>query len=220
MNQQAKLQNQLIPVMAVLQAQMHQQLITQMPTSLALRQQCTEVHRLADAYGLPVHYAFQMPTFPGYRLYRGNTYDWVVTNADEHPLVQHPDKFPVPQDVLVNLQKINQVMDFDAIYIADEVEKGVIVPGTPLTADQLKPPPSRHLLEEAQRLGNSSQTWWQVLTSPWLLMAGLATMATLAVPVVVGLDPIIFGLRTAGGDVRTGTPAAWFYLGHWAWNQE
>jgi hypothetical protein len=43
----------------------------------------------------------------------------------------------------------------------------------------------------------------------------------MALPLVLtGLDPILFGLKTATGDVSPGNVAAFHYLGHWAWNEE
>jgi len=220
MKTQTRFQTHFMPLIVTAQAQMHQPISIQQPTSLTLGQQCAEVERLAEIHQLPVHFAFQMVPFSGYRLYQGQQYDWVFMNVQEHPLLQEQGKLPVPRRIIKQINHIKRFVDFDAIYIAEEVEKGAISPRGPLTSDQLTPPSSRYLVETAARLGSASQILWQTLISPWVFLAGAVALAPFALPVMVGLDPILFGIRTATGDLRTGAPAACFYLGHWAWNQE
>lgn len=217
---QTRFQTQFMPLIVTAQAQMHQPISIQRPTRAILGQQCTEIEQLAEIHQLPVHFVFQMAVFSGYRLYQGQQYDWVFMNVREHPLLQEQGKLPVPRRIIKQINYIKRFVDFDAIYIAEEVEKGAISPWGPLTADQLTPPPSRYLVETADKFGSASQSWWQILTSPWALLAGVVALAPFALPVMVGLDPILFGIRTGTGDLRTGAPAACFYLGHWAWNQE
>ncbi|MBV7334982.1 hypothetical protein KFU94_43440 [Chloroflexi bacterium TSY] len=216
---QKKVQAELLPIMSVLQAQLNHPLSMAVPTDPVLRNQCQHIHQLAMTHQLPVRYLFSMETFAGHRVYSGDKYDWVLFDIEQHPMLQE-GKLPVPRRIQHQLERISATMEFDGIYIAEEVEIGSVSPYEPLRPEQFVPPPSRAMIEESNRLGGWIQTISQFLMSPWTLAAAGATLATSLPMILTGLDPILFGLRTTTGQVTPGTMASFYYLGHWAWNDE
>ena len=136
--------------------------------------------------------------------------------------MQDPDGFPVPDHVLAQFQRIRQAhLQFDAIYVAHEVPHGTINPHGPLDRQQLLPPSQRAVQTLSAQLGNISQTLWTVATMPLLAIGGTLSATAALSNVAVGLDPIRLGV-IAGENriVKPGEPAAWFYIAHWAYNQE
>lgn len=218
---QQKLHTELLPAMHILQAQLDQSMSLSLPNDPVLLRQCREIEAVARQQQLPVRYAFCMETFAGHRLYRGTQYDWVVMEVNEHPLMKQSGNLPVPTRVLNQLQRIANVVEFDAIYIAEEVEPGSVAPHAPLRPEPFMPPPSRHVVEEAGRLGNWSQRIGEIFKSPWTWGIASGAGLIMALPLALtGLDPILFGLRTVDGRIDSGKLAAWHYLDHWAWNEE
>jgi hypothetical protein len=52
-------------------------------------------------------------------------------------------------------------------------------------------------------------------------IGGVLNRGALDVGVTVGLDPILLGVVVGHGrPVRAREPGAWFYLGHWTYNEE
>jgi len=174
-----------------------------------------------------------MPLFSGLRVYQGQRYDWVLVNLAEDPLFHDRDGFPVPRRILDHLGTVERAgVDFDALYLAHEMEKGRIREGEQLTADALLPPPPRSVERLSHQLGKASGALWAVAAAPLVvsLVAGAAVgaAALMAAPALavagascMSLDPILLGTKVAPGKpVRPGEPACWFYLAHWAYGEE
>jgi hypothetical protein len=220
MQQQQKLHTQLVPVMCVLHEQLKQPLMRALPNDPALLARCHQVEHLARVHHLPVRYFFAMETFAHHRVYPGPGRDLVLMRFEDYPLAQQLDKFPIPERNLSDLYRIEQVIEFDDIYILDEVEPGSVNPTGPLPLEPFLPPPSRRLVEESTRFGSWTEQLGRLMSSPWIWGAS-AAFATMTLPLVLtGLDPILFGLKTATGEVSPGNVAAFHYLTHWAWNEE
>ena len=211
-----------LPLLTVLEGQHRHAISVRPPTDIALYSRFTAIKQRVQEDQLPVHYVGTMPVFEHHRVYHGQQYDWVLLNSREDPLMQDPDGFPVPAHVLAQLQRIQQAnLHFDAIYVAHEVPHGTINPHGPLDPKQLLPPPPRAVHRLSAQLGNISQSLWTVATLPLVAIGRALSTAAAFSSVAVGLDPILLGVIV--GEHRSlhdSEPAAWFYLAHWAYNQE
>jgi len=218
-------QPRLLPALMFPEAESERALVRRLPERPVLYDQQQAVVRRSEQEGLPVQYLGIMPIFAGHRVYPGRRFDWVIVNLAEDPLFQDPDGFPVPTRMLEELRRIRQSgVDFDALYVAHEVPKGRISERAALTTEMLAPPPPRAVQELSDRLGTMGRALWTLATLPVAASAvagGLIAAGTAGVLGVVGLDPILLGVVVELGHlVVPGEPAAWFYLGHWAFNQE
>lgn len=208
-------------------------LIRRPPAELARRERVQALLIHANEEDLPISYVGMMPLFSGYRVYPGRTYDWILVNLAQDPLFHDRDGFPVPGRILEKLRAMEEAgIDFDALYIAQETEKGKIREGEPLTTEALLPPPPKAVVQVSHQLGRASEALWAVAAAPLVvsLVAGAAVgagalmvapaLATAAASCVT-LDHILLGTTVAPGrPVRAGEPACWFYLAHWAYGEE
>ena len=214
----------LLPALMCPGAESKRALVLRSPDQSALYARQWAVVRRSEQEALPVRYLGTMPLFAGHRVYPGHRYDWVLINLAEDPLFQDPDGFPVPKRVLEELHRVQRSgVDFDALYVAHEAPWGTVREGAPLTAGMLMPPPPRAVQRLSVRLGATGRALWALATLPVAASAvigGLVAAGTTAVS-AVGLDPVLLGV-VVGLDrpLVPGELAAWFYLGHWAFNQE
>jgi len=205
------------------------------PLSLALQARVQEITQSSIAQDLPVRYAFTMPLFTGHMVIPGPQVDWAFMPLNEDPLfLDQPYGYPVPSAILTELHRIvNTGMEFDDLYIAHELPKGVIEQGQRATLEMLAPPPSKRLQRNANCYASVAQFAYQAVTLP---LAGAAAIAgagialgavaaigaVSAVPLVIGslatLDPVLFGV--VKDPVHPLHPAAWFYLANWAYDGE
>jgi len=217
-------QPRLLPAL-LSQAKFGQALVPHLPAEPALYDRQQAIVRRSAQESLPVHYLGTMPIFTGYRVYPGRHYDWVLMNLGEDPLFQDRDGFPVPERVLDELRRVRRSgVDFDALYVAHEVHLGTIREGARLTAEMLMPPPPRTVQQLSDRLGAAGRIAWAIATLPIVatgVVGGLIAAGTAATVSIVGLDPILLGVVVGlNRPVVPGEPAAWFYLDHWAFNEE
>ena len=208
-------------------------LIRRQPVEPALHERAEALLVRGSQEALPLLYLGMMPLFSGHRVYQGQRYDWVLVNLAEDPLFHDRDGFPVPGRILDHLRVVKRAgIDFDALYIAHEMEKGKIREGERLTAEALLPPAPRPVERLSHQLGKASEALWAVAAAPLVvsLVAGAAVgagalMAAPALAVAaascITLDPILLGTTVAPGKpVKPGEPACWFYLAHWAYGEE
>jgi hypothetical protein len=208
-------------------------LVQHPPAEPALYDRAEAILQRSSQENLPMPYLGTMPLFAGHRLYEGQLSDWVLVNLAEDPLFHDRDGFPVPKLVLEHLWTIKTAgIEFDALYVAHETEKGAIQPGEPLTSEPLLPPPPQSVVQLSNQLGGVSEALWAAAAVPLALatvgVAVVAAGALVAAPVVAMAavscmtgDPILLGTLVAPGrSVRVGEPACWFYLGAWAYGQE
>jgi hypothetical protein len=207
------------PLLLVLQAQQFQPIAVRPPSSPTLYARYNETLILTQTQHLPVRYIGTMPLTTGQQIYPGQQYDWALMSAHNDPLMQDKDGYPMPKRVINVLNRIHRAgLEFDDIYIAHELPKGIVQPGQPVTAAMLMPPPSRRMVQLSNRLGNLSSALWSVAAFP---LFALGKVAEAAATVSVGLDPIVMGVVVGKNrPVQPGEPAAWFYLTHWAYNEE
>ena len=208
-------------------------LIRRPPMEPALRERARALLVHSSQEALPLIYLGTMPLFSGHRVYPGRRYDWILVNLAEDPLFHDRDGFPVPGRILDHLRAVKRAgIDFDALYVAHEIEKGKIREGKPLTVAALLPPSPRSVERLSHQLGKASEALWAVAAAPLVvsLVAGAAVGAgaLIAAPVLAAaaascmtLDPVLLGTTVASGKpVRPGEPACWFYLAHWAYGEE
>jgi hypothetical protein len=186
------------------------------------------LERRAAGAGVPINYLGIAPVFSEPRAYAGPETDWVIA-----PAASAGDAV-VPRAEQRALVKLNDAgIVFPLVYVAHEVPKGRLAAARgqgadPVSLDRVAaadavgpvPPPAAATML-ADRLGRSSQAVLNglrraapiagvIVASPFLL-AGAAA-ATLA----AGLDPVVFGVITAG-PAAPGQPAAWYVLASWQW---
>jgi hypothetical protein len=141
------------------------------------------------------------------------------------PLQNDRDGFPIPKRVLKGLRSIRRnEIDFDALYIAHEVPIGAVREDRAIPGGLLTPPAPRAMQRLSRYLGLASNALWMLATLPIAASAaigGVLNRGALDVGVTVGLDPILLGVVVGHGrPVRAREPGAWFYLGHWTYNEE
>jgi len=188
-----------------------------------VQQQIARTQRIAEVKQLPVHHSFNAPLFTGTMTVPGQQRDWHVMPLAEDPAWNHKGGFPMPKDVIAQLQRIQAAgIDFPILYIAHETPANSgYLPGPTATVD-LMPPPSSKALRSAANLGSAAANLVKLSFAPVLaagMVGGVALgAAALAAGALVGLDPIIFGvLCDPAQGLKPGTPAAWMYVAHWAW---
>ncbi|HEU5101919.1 MAG TPA: hypothetical protein VFU22_23015 [Roseiflexaceae bacterium] len=175
--------------------------------------------------GLPIRYLGTMPLFDGHRVYSGDRRDWVLMPIQADPLHDDRDGFPIPKRVLKDLRMIRRSeIDFDALYIAHEVPMGTVREDRAIPRGLLTPPAPRAMQRLSGYLGLTSSALWMLATLPIAASAaigGVLNRGALNLGVTVGLDPILLGVLVGHNrPVRSQEPAAWFYLGHWTYNEE
>jgi len=208
-------------------------LIRRPPVERALHERAEALLVRGSQEALPLTYLGTMPLFSGHRVYAGQEYDWVLVNLAEDPLFHDRDGFPVPGHILDHLRAVKRAgTDFDALYVAYEIEKGQIREGERLTADALLPPPPRSVERLSHQLGKASEALWAVAAVPLVVSlvvgAAVGTGVLMAAPALAAagascltLDPVLLGTIVAPGrPVRAGELACWFYLTHWAYGEE
>jgi hypothetical protein len=199
----------------------------------ALRARAEHLAVQSREEGLAVPYLGAMPLFSGHRVYPGRQYDWVLVNLAEDPLFHDRDGFPIPTAILERLRAIERAgVDFDALYVAHELEKGRIHDGQPLTAEMLQPPPPKAVEQLSARLGDAAPRMWATAAVPLLasaaVSAAIASAAVMVGPALIAaaatcmtLDPILLCTIVAPGrSVQPGEAACWFYLSHWRYGED
>lgn len=194
-------------------------------TSAALRTRAEALTRQAEAEQLRVHPVAVAPLFGGWYLFdQGSRADYVFCHLPDDPLFRDPDRFPIPQGILSELQQLERSglgEAFDTLYVIHEVEKGSVSRSDRLKADQLVPP-SRRVQGRSERMGRWGTGIWLGAAMPLLtgIGAAAATPAMLAA-VPLGLDPVLLGaVVDPGQGIREGEIAVWFYLAHWHYTDE
>ncbi len=177
----------------------------------------------------PVTLIGAAPALSGMRVYRGQETDWVLMNLSSDPLYTQM-RMPLPNRVKKELKAyVRAGLDFEAIYVAHEIEVGRLTLGQPLTPEMLMPPP-RGFAKRAEMLSSASQGLWRIAATVGLAAVGTAAaMGTVAAATAgAGLaplaaaaltyDPILFGLHLDRSVSVNGRPLAlWYYLTHWNW---
>jgi hypothetical protein len=175
---------------------------------------------------VPLPYLGTMPLFGGHRLYEGQVADWILVNLAEDLLLHDKDGFPLPERVMKHLWAVGRAgIEFDALYVAHETEKGRIQPGEPLTWEVIEPPPPRAVVHLSDRLAAASETIWSAAKAPLRLAKvgsrAIVDGAVAVAPVVALADPLLLGtIITPGRAIRVGEPACWFSLGAWIYGEE
>jgi hypothetical protein len=174
---------------------------------------------------LSIEFLGTMPLFSGHRVYPGYNRDWALINLADDPLYRDRDGFPVPKRILKSLRRIQRSgIEFDAIFAAHEVPAGSIREDRPIDAKLLAPPPPAPMQRLSQRLGNASNLLWMLAGLPLTAsttIGGMLNRGVAGFGEMIGLDPVLLGVAVARGrPVAPPEQSAWFYLGHWAYNQE
>lgn len=191
-------------------------------TSPELRARAERIVRHGQAHKLDVFPVAVAPLFAGWRLYpRGARYDYVFCNVAEDPLFHDPDRFPIPQATLAQLERLHTTglgREFDLLYVVHEVEKGSVREGEPLDPDKLVPPSPR-VRRSSERMGRVSLGLWLGAAAPLLAGVGAAVASpAIAFAAPLALDPLLLGAVVAPGRaVREGEMAVWFYLAQWSY---
>jgi hypothetical protein len=212
------------PLVELLMPDDNQFLLQALHDSPAFTARQQEVITRSQQAGLAVRYVCTLPLFRGHRLHHSTHRDWVFVNLRDDPLSTDPDGFPVPERVLRRLQRMRASgIAFDAIYVAHEVAPGSVPARGPLRREMLLPPPAAVARRQARQIGQASRMLWMFGTLPLLVSGVIASVITVgaAAPIVAGLDPILFGAVVDPQRAAVaGEPAAFFYLDHWAYDDE
>jgi len=193
------------------------------PRQRALATRAWHVQAQAVRSRLPVRYLGSMPVFGGHRVYSGSRTDWVLLNVADDPLLGDRHGFPIPEHILKELRRTAREIDFDAVFVAHEVPRGAIAEDRPLPAEAVLPPPPRTVQGLSAGLGAAGVVLWSFAALPPVGSGLLASLLAGATALLGGasLDPVLLGVVTAPNrPADPGEPAAWFYLGHWAYNAE
>ncbi|MBC7264769.1 MAG: hypothetical protein H5T64_10520 [Chloroflexi bacterium] len=207
-------------------------LIPRPPVDPALYERARSVVALSLEADLPVLQLGTMPLFSGHRVYCGEYRDWVLVNLAEDPLFHDRDGFPVPKRILRHLRAMQKAgVEFDALYVAHEVEKGRIREGG-VTAEVLMPSTPKPVARLSGWLGTAARVTWGLAAAPLaasaVVSAAVAAGAVAVAPALMALgaacltlDPILLGAVVAPGrPVEEGETAYWFYLAHWRYGEE
>jgi hypothetical protein len=150
-----------------------------------------------------------MPLFTGHRVYQTTQTDWVVLNVAEDPLLQHPDKFPIPRKPRAQLQVLLDAgIEFDAIFIAHEVAPGSVREDLPLPLAAILPPPPKETLALTEKLGNVSSALWNLPTR-LMQSAALATTTTLTASAHVTNRAMVEARAETSCAGSRMTPSSW-----------
>ncbi len=186
----------------------------------------------AERHRLPVVFIGCAPANEGTKVFKGVETDWGLINIAEDPHYLDQDRRAVmPLRVQHELRTIARTgMDFEAIYIAHEVEKHSLVPGQSLTLEMIAPPAPEDFTKRSSMLNVAADGIWsgigKIITGTLRLGANaLSAGASVSAGVASGFsssaysyDPIIFGLHIDRSVQIEGCPLAlWYYLASWTW---
>jgi hypothetical protein len=143
---------------------------------------------------------------------------------DEDPLLDSPDGFPLPEEVLTRLDAMEVAgIEFDTYYIAHELP--VEADDAPrATLARLQPQPSAAAQRASAEMGSLAGQLLNLARLPLTAAtAGLAAGATLGAAVatgglglLAGYDPILWGILVdPDHGLKPGAPASWYYIAHW-----
>jgi hypothetical protein len=192
-----------------------------------LEQRVSGITAKAAAAGVSIVYLGRSGLFDDARGYAGPETEWIFAPADRH------DAY-IPRIQARELEILEAIgLTFALIYIAHEVEKGVLPAhphgGGPLvTIDRSEarslvgpvPLPAASVKLD-QRLNQRSQQVFTALTKAAKVGTAVAAapftlVGAAAGAIASGLDPIVIGAVPALGN-RPGDPAIWWMLVKWEW---
>ena len=200
-----------------------------LPDDPVLLQFTLEIIKACMERELPCQFLGIMPLFDGHHVYQGSERDCGLMRLEEDPLYQSRDGYPMPTQVKERLASIQDAgIDFDAIYVAHEVEKGSLVEGRPIDPLAVIPPPAPSIRRRSKQLGSIAAKLFKVAAAPLLAWsaASLAVASAGAVAAVGAmaaplLDPVIFGVVVRPGSrPGPGELGCWFHLAQWRYGEE
>lgn len=116
-------------------------------------------------------------------------------------------------------------IDFNAIYVADEIPTNSVLPGQEVPLDLMMPPPPQRLLRRIAWIEHMD--WlveWDLEHNSW--SAGRCNNGRRYCHVSLERGdclghPILFGVNFEPWDTHDGDPIGmWYYLTHWDWSQQ
>lgn len=189
-----------------------------------IQQRLQVIEDRAASRQLAVHHSFNAPLFTGTVTIPAAERDWHLMPLSEDPAWDHRHGFPMPREVIDKLRRIERAgLSFDTLYIAHETPKAMgYMPGPAPHPAWLTPPGSKSARESVASLGALASQLLRVAFAPALIAGAVtataAAAATAAAGLLVGLDPILFGVCTDPRiGLKPGSPAAWVYIAHWSW---
>lgn len=188
---------------------------------------------VAQKRDLPIVFIGSAPVITGTKVFPGVSTDWGLVNIAEDPhFIAEGQRAVIPQQVLHELKTIQRAgLDFEAVYVAHEIEKNRLAPGQMLTLDMIAPPPPMGTVSRSAQMGQAAESFWTgvgrlLLGSLKLGIGVLSTAAAVGVAsasfgtTAYAYDPILFGLHIDRTVVIEGRPLAlWYYLASWTWNE-
>lgn len=143
------------------------------------------------------------------------TSHWVLLPAEEDPLLQDPDGYPIPERVLRDLRRLaDGGVAFDALYIVHELSYREAEPWP----QALIPQPSVAMVQRGDRLAAHAARVWGRALSPLRRSGGRRPAP--AGPAITGLDPLVLGVLLAPGRaVCAGELALWVGIARWSYDQ-
>lgn len=207
--------------------------LASLPVQATTLQKHERTLAVAQKHDLPIVFVGAAPAINGTKVFRGVSTDWGLVNIAEDPhFIAEGNRAVIPQQVLHELKTIQRVgLDFEAVYVAHEIEKNRLAPGQMLTLDMIAPPPPMGTVLRSAQMGQAAESFWTgvgrlLLGSLKLGIGVLSTAAAVGVAsasfgsTAYAYDPILFGLHIDPTVLIEGRPLAlWYYLASWTWNE-
>lgn len=155
-----------------------------------LFQRHTEIVSKVEEHHLPIQFLGYAPLFQEMRVYAGQGADWVMMNLTDDPsfkvqqnwVLGPKGRLIVPENVYKDIQSYRKTgIDFDAIFIAHEIDQGQVHSGMPVPVELLLPPIPIELKEKLDRENTFSKWWWIGVSIYSTVILGIAALIVGAV---------------------------------------
>lgn len=168
---------------------------TALSANLLKRYRQTEL--LLSENNLGIRFLGYAPVFSETKLYLGKDSDWAVMNLCQDPLFQsNGNKMYAPLAVVEEVKAVVKAgIDFDAIVIAHEVQKGSLKQGERVPVELIAPPPSIKVQRRLNFIERTVAAWWKFIPK--------ASVASVAVPAAAGAVTVVAGTALIAAGVKT-----------------
>ncbi len=193
------------------------------PPPSGLIQRFNETDRISTKKKLPIQFVGYRSMFRGSLVYEGRASDWAIMNLTEDPFYRdHNNWLYAPRQVISDIQRYDALgLRFDAIFIAHELPKGSVRPGSHVPFELLAPPPRAAAQRRLEFLEKSSLSVWEWIAKLVGTAAKAPAVAVTALAAAIARDPILFGVQFDPTWKKDLQPIGlWYYLTHWYWSDD
>lgn len=163
-----------------------------------LFQRHAEIISKVEEQHLPIQFLGYAPLFQEMRLHAGQDADWIMMNLTDDPsfkvqqnwILGPKGRLIVPENVYEDIQLYRKAgIDFDAIFIAHEIDQGQVHPGMSVPVELLLPPIPIELKEKLDKENTFSKWWWigvGIYSAVILTIAAIIVRAVLQMTLAMG----------------------------------